>query len=194
MRVSEIPEFANYKNIYGFVHDHLDMQFRDIRGMMRLPLKDLGIDGGCNFAAALAMCNMINGISRVLYQPSKKIPKSSEGSEIRFKQYLRDYFPWGSGDKREGVVNIIYDVFRNPLTHSLGVQSKQRTRKVWINKSPLSEEQITQLETNEKRPAWADTAVLIEPDRLVLNDIGLYWALFEISPAARKRHQSYASC
>ena len=116
---------------------------------MLLPIESLGIDGGCNFVVALAMCNMISGIARVLYTPAGQIPRGRDGAAIRFKSILRDFFSWELAENREGKINILYDVFRNPLTHSLGVQDEPRKRRVWILKSPLDEAQITELETSE---------------------------------------------
>ncbi len=37
MYLSEIPDFAIYPTVSGFVKYHLDMQFGDVRSMLRLP-------------------------------------------------------------------------------------------------------------------------------------------------------------
>lgn len=64
---SHFPEFKGYPHVHNFVAKHLDMQFDDVRGMLKLPLPKFGIPAGCNFAAAAAWCNLIGGISVVLY-------------------------------------------------------------------------------------------------------------------------------
>lgn len=49
--------------IYDFVHDQVGMQFADAREMMKCR--------GLNFAATMVLCNLISGISVILYDPEK---------------------------------------------------------------------------------------------------------------------------
>ena len=54
MNVSDFSEWKKYPQIEPFISTQLNMQFRDVRGMLKLPLPEQGIDTGCNFAAAPA--------------------------------------------------------------------------------------------------------------------------------------------
>lgn len=106
--------------------------------------------------------------------------KSSE-PRLRFLSLLRDYYPWSeepwqgvrNGDK---AANILYDLFRNPFAHSIGLDTeivggarkyksvRLRTRKnqlrlgvsrVNIDGSVgLSRLRVQELETAAKRPVW----------------------------------------
>ncbi len=95
MLASQFPEFKAYPAVHGFITNHLDMQFNDVRAMMRLPLPTVTISAGCNFAAAAALSNLISGISVVLY--TSKDPRS--GSGAKFKELLRQFYPWEPGER-----------------------------------------------------------------------------------------------
>ena len=41
MRPSQIAEFAKYPAVQSFVANHLDVQFRDVRAMLRLPQPEI---------------------------------------------------------------------------------------------------------------------------------------------------------
>ncbi len=84
MLPSHFPEFNGYPHVHNFVARHPDMQFDDVRGMMKLPLPKFGIPAGCNFAAAAALCNLIGGISVVLYTPKD----TKSGSGKRFNELV----------------------------------------------------------------------------------------------------------
>ena len=60
-----------YPLVYKFISSHVEMQFVDVRGMLKLPLPKQGINGGCNFAAMAVLCNLISGIFRILYKSNK---------------------------------------------------------------------------------------------------------------------------
>jgi len=112
MLPSHFAEIKGYQHVYNFITKHLDMQFNDVRGMMKLPCPEFGIDAGCNFAAAAALCNLISGVSVVLYTP--KEPNSGSGK--KFKELLCEFYPWDSRENKEEKAKVIYDLIRNPLT------------------------------------------------------------------------------
>jgi len=101
MRPSEFIDPQRYPSLFEFVRDHLDMQFNDVRAMLRLPLSELRITGGCNFAASSLLCNLISGISVVLYTHNSPRRRKKAGKrwdrEDRFKEVLEDFFPWDPG-------------------------------------------------------------------------------------------------
>ena len=126
MRLSDIPELQNYPNVSDFVEKHLSMQFGDVRSMLRLPLPERGIEDGCNFAVATVLCSLISGISESLFMPQNPIQENCKrekewiGSGQTFKQLMRNFYPWESGEKKKKKTDVLYYFLRNPLTHALG--------------------------------------------------------------------------
>lgn len=175
MLPSQFSEFKVYPHVNDFVVNHLDMQFNDVRGIMKLPRPKVGIVAGCNFAAAAALCNLISGISRVLYTP--KAPKI--GSGTRFKELLENFYPWDPRERKAENAKVIYDLVRNPLTHSLGVLSNS-SLPICIRKGPLTEAQLRRIEDSSVRPSWAPQAVTRASIGYDLSVWGLYWGVFHL--------------
>jgi len=104
-----IPD-AVKRLIQGAVED----QFNDVHSMMMLP--------NCNFAATAILVNLISGMSTIFYG-------QDGGSGARFKNVLKDFYPWdlqpSNNAPREVVIECLYDTVRNPLAHSLGVQTQE---------------------------------------------------------------------
>ncbi len=142
MLLSNIPELRNYPKVLDFVENHLSMQFGDIRSMLRLPLPRLSIDNGCNFAVAAVLCNLVSGISVTIFMPTNSTRINRKGNKIwigpgeAFKKLLENYYPWESGDNPTDGAKALYDLFRNPLAHALGVHSKS-SYQIHIRKNPL---------------------------------------------------------
>lgn len=69
---------------------------------------------------ALVLLSTVAGVSEKLLQMQKKA-----GLGKRFKECLNRYFPWDiyppEGESPEKATKILYQVFRNPLVHSLGL-------------------------------------------------------------------------
>lgn len=175
MLPSQFPQFKGYPHVHNFVANHLDMQYNDVRGMMKLPRPKVGIRAGCNFAAAAALCNLISGISVVLYTPND--PKISSGN--RFKELLDNFYPWDLGENKAEKAKVIYDLVRNPLAHSLGVLSKG-SLPISIRKSAFTEAQLKKIENASVRPTWVPQAVTGDSTEYDLSVWGLYWGVFHL--------------
>lgn len=169
MLPEDILEFKNYMNVYAFVKRHLSMQFGDIRSMMRLPLPALGIGHACNFAASATLCNMISGISVTLFIPPNPITTDKKGKKHwigpgnAFKLLLEHFYPWSAGQNAKDSAKVLYDLFRNPLAHALGVYGAAHyqieIKQVVFNNSNgqttgLQDNQIEEIEKSPNRPAW----------------------------------------
>ena len=100
-----------------------------------------------NFAAAAAVCNLVSGISEVLYRPS-----GNPDSGPRFKTLLENYFPWEKEERRKDRSKLFYKYIRNPLAHELGLDRKTRRFRIVIGKAPLSVHRIEELESSVARP------------------------------------------
>lgn len=127
MRPEHIPALGQYPNIHNFVVNHLAMQFGDVRSMLRLPVGDgdQRIENGCNFPGAATICNLVSGISVVLYnrlgRPHGPRRRPTDRGQ-RFRNLLSaDYYPWQAGEDRAAKTEAIYSLARNPLAHALGV-------------------------------------------------------------------------
>jgi hypothetical protein len=154
----------------------------DVHSMLRLPIPNYRIMAGCNFAIAHVLMATVGGISTTLYS-------YSGGKGARFKGLLIDYYPWGLEPAQslspEQSADIIYSVFRNPLTHDLGqdIEKKAKTPLVKIkrlatkNKTRgLPEKAIERLENTTKRPNMSPT-VITRSDATVLLVEALYWGI-----------------
>lgn len=154
--------------------------FSDVHTMLKLPRPDRRLTAGCNFAIAQVLAAAISGLSVTLYT-------HSGGKGKRFQSLLVDYFPWSreptSGVTPQGGAEIIYSVFRNPLTHDLGLdlEKKAKTPQVKIKRlasenttAGLSERQIAALENTHQRPSMSG-AVTLRTDATVLLVEALYW-------------------
>jgi hypothetical protein len=168
-----------YPLVYDFISNHVEMQFIDVRGMLKLPLPKQGISGGCNFAATAVLCNLISGISRTLYNPKEKSGAKKPTSGKLFKELLRCYYPWEDSERKqmECKIKTLYEVIRNPLVHALGVVDESNKQNV-IEKRPLSIRQIDEIERSNKRPSWIERTVRLEKNKCIINVPGLYWGTY----------------
>ena len=153
MRLSDIPELQNYRHVSPFVRDHLSMQFGDVRAMLRLPIPELGIEDGCNFAVATVLCSLISGISVTIFRPSS-LPNNQIGSGRVFRQLLENFYPWEQEENRTEGAEALYDYFRNPLVHALAVERESSHIQISKYPLPLQNEQIEEIERAQIRPSW----------------------------------------
>lgn len=154
----------------------------DVHTMLKLPRPERRLTAGCNFTIAQVLAAVISGLSVTLYAHSGK-------SGQRFKSLLIDFYPWdreppGAVTPQRGA-KTIYEVFRNPLTHDLGLdlEKKAKTPQVKIKRlasknktTGLSEKQLRLLESTTSRPTMS-AAVTIRSDATVLLVEALYWGV-----------------
>jgi len=150
--------------------------------MLRLPQAASNLTAGCNFAVAYVLLAAVGGISTTLYRQGR-----TDGE--RFKGLLTDHYPWNLEPTQPvppaEAARIVYEVFRNPLTHDLGLdlRGKPKGIKVVVKRlqSPnqaggLSEQWIETLEKGPARPKMSST-VSVRNDAKVLLVEALYWGL-----------------
>lgn len=170
---------ANVKKLVQQLEAHY---MSDVHVMLRLPIPDYRIMAGCNFAISQVLMATIGGVSTTLYS-------HSGGNGKRFKELLVDYYPWKYEPSQsiapDKAAEIIYSVFRNPLTHDLGldIEKKANTPVVKLkrlltkNKTRgLPEKEIEALEDTTKRPSMMPT-IIIRSDATVLLVEALYWGV-----------------
>ncbi len=127
------------------------------------------------FVTALRLLEMIGGISKVYYGHSSQEPGE------RFKALLKNYYPWdlepAAGADATSGPRLLYEAFRNPFAHTLGVPD-QTIGGTGLCAYSFSEADLEALERSATRPLFAEKTLGIYPDgRLSLHIPGLYWGL-----------------
>ncbi len=167
------------------MHHIESLSFSDVHSMLRLPIHNYRLSAGCNFAIAHVLMAVIGGVSTTLYRHTGKVGE-------RFTGVLVDYFPWdlepsGSVSPKDGA-DAIYEVFRNPLTHDLGLDLKKKSTGLKVKfkrlktstrkgtDRGLTERQIESLERSQVRPTMSATVTLASDKKVLLIE-GLYWGL-----------------
>jgi hypothetical protein len=185
MLPSQFPEVQGREHLKRLLAEHVDMQFVDLRTMLRLPLP--GLTGGCNFAAASFLFNVIAGSSVCFYKTSAAAFTAKGDRGTRFKGPLADFYPWqGEPVAKATTIDILYDAARNPPAHSLGLEAPPPAghvaREIPLAKRSLSEAEITALEDEAVKPAWAGPTVTqgsaaSGADSFKISIPALYWGV-----------------
>jgi hypothetical protein len=197
MLPSEFQEAQSHPNLRLLLAEHIDMQFDDLRAVLRLPAPEaLGSPAGGNFIAASALLAAVSGCSVLFLRAGSAAFKPPFDSKGRFRDAL-GYMPWDaktSGLQKGAGIKRLYSYARNPLAHAFGVtyHPGKATAQIpnvlqWsmaIQKTRLSLAQIHELEGSTDRPEFVgpplkrvNKKALGQPERLVLDVGGLYWGL-----------------
>lgn len=162
MLPSEFQEIQAYPRLKQLLTHQIDMQFVDLRCLMELPRVEG--ESGCNFAAATMLFNIIAGSSVCFYdaQPRGLTNRSDRGR--RFVGILNDFYPWiDETIAKDNAVSILYQSARNPLAHSLGIDTPVaniKAKQVFLKKWRLTADQIKELEDSNNRPLWAERTIV----------------------------------
>jgi hypothetical protein len=168
------------------VCDQLDPQLADVHAMMRLPIDtDAGLSAGCNLAATQVLLSVVSGVSVTLFKKGMLIERGVRGR--LFKEAIEQHYPWdqeieapersfGAEAARE-----MYDLFRNPLAHALGVvdsETNSKGRLLTIEKAPMQEAELYDLEMSGSRvERWLPPTLLAKGSVLTLSVRSLYWGV-----------------
>ncbi len=177
MLPSQFADLSAFPRVARFVRQHFDMQFDDVRSMMKLPRPKQGMTGGCNFASAVALCNLIAGVATVLYERPRGYPGRGDG----FVALLMQYYPWQPDEDGQRNAEVLWEFVRNPLVHSLGVgvTPGQRQAQVTIVKSSYRERGLRRIERSSSHPG-PSLAIATRGNHHTLWVVGLYWGVSEI--------------
>jgi len=159
MLPSEYPEVQTYASLRQLLAAHVDMQFDDLRTLLLLP-RGKALRGGCNFATAALMFNIIAGSSVCFYKVDLESLSAQRNRGKRFKELLERYFPWeGESLSKTKFVSLLYDLARNPLVHSLGLDPPPAKgvpgEHTVLTKWPLTPAKVASLEESVAKPRWA---------------------------------------
>ena len=184
MQASALVDAQDFPTVARFLDRHVEMQFADLRVMLQLPWGEF--NAGCNFAAATVMLNLLSGFSVCLFEASKEALEHTARRGPRFKSCLQQYYPWnGEECSSEQASQWLYQIFRNPLVHSLGVLYPLRTQWSGIKKWPLSLADILEMESGPQRPDWLPLTFEISRSpsgetHIVLSCPSLYWGTWRV--------------
>jgi len=193
MLPSKFLEVQEYLSLQRLLQEQVDMQFTDLRTLFLLPQE--GMEGGCNFAAASVLFNIIAGASVCFYDPSMRSLNDRGDRSKRFKDVLVNFYPWGEDEpiSKEEFATVLYKLARNPLIHSFGLDQtfkNKRNGQIYLGKQPLTKEQITELEEASIRPPWTQSTITLFPNGsgdLLVGTPTLYWGVH------RMLHNLFAS-
>jgi hypothetical protein len=105
--------------IKSSLHLSVRPHLQDVRAMLRLPLPDIGIMAGCNFAAVHVLLNVLSGLSRLMGPGPTR-------SDAAFRKFVARWYPWRlepprSRFRQERGTRALYDSFRTGFAHDLGL-------------------------------------------------------------------------
>ena len=175
LEITTAPRYV--RQLIVHLEDHY---FKDVHGMFRLPIPNYRVTTGCNFAIAQILLAVISGLSVTLYQGAGK-------SGAKFKGLLTAHYQWfrepPTALTGPAAAEAIYSVFRNPLTHDLGLglTKKATTASIKVKKYArcngtrgLTERDIDMREDTSARPNMSGTVTGTDKSTVLLVD-ALYW-------------------
>jgi hypothetical protein len=125
---------------------------------------------------ALTLLAIVAGVSTELYQP----PEGADTGR-RFKDCLVEFFPWDvdppTGVSNEEAAKILYDSFRNPMVHFLGIWNPVTTKLGSVFRgSDDAEAEVEKLERLNVKP-FSDPCLVVTDEKRVLWLDQLYWGV-----------------
>ena len=127
---------------------------------------------------ALMLLVTVDGISQKLFRPD---PSMDIGP--KYKECLKQYFPWDidppTGVSSEEAAKILYDTFRNPLVHRLGLHESTGPAVQFVQGFPGSEDheiQVERLERSRCKPV-SEPCLVVTPDKQQLWLDPFYWGV-----------------
>jgi hypothetical protein len=192
MNPSAWASLADRPALRELVRVQVDMQFADLRTLLRLPVEGHGLTGGCSLTTASLAFNLIAGFSVLFFDSSRDALTQRGERSARFRQVLGRYYPWSEDNiDRDDAVLALYEWARNPLSHSLGVTKDRRAFPgapevegrpvaVMLAKMPLSEKAVDEVATARQRPSWMGPTLEMVDGALDINVVTLAWGTHEV--------------
>jgi hypothetical protein len=185
---STFPEVQPHPAIQRLLAEQVDMQFADLRVLLRLPQTEIAPHVGCNFTATAMIVNQISGFSVWFFHNryAQRLEREERKrrtimSRRRFLGFVRAYYPRSPAEPTiQTIANRLYDT-RNLLSHNLGISDldrKRRRQEIGLVKPDpaLSAEDIIDLELETGFPG-AGVPIRRSGMTISTHVAGLYWAL-----------------
>ena len=179
-------------SVKSTLHLNVRPHLQDVRAMLRLPLPEVGITAGCNFAAVHVLLNVLSGLSRLMGPSPKR-------SDAAFKVFVARWYPWSieprrSVFKQKRGTEVLYNSFRTGFAHDLGLllesvpldrpgffRARFRVggKQLGVAKQPsLSPALLSELDDVRSRPEWLGSTVALDGRKgLLVDAVALYWGL-----------------
>lgn len=133
------------------------------------------------------------GISTTLYKPDEYGPKKAW---THFKGLLKNHYRWDldvpEGVNEDEAIKILYNTFRNPLSHELGIITKDLEKpEIKIRNSlPFIDkfEEVNRRIMDETFP-FGDPSIKKIDDEITFSPAGFYWGLRKMVEAMLKKDE-----
>lgn len=173
--------------VQKIIRKSVDPLLDDVHWMLATAVSARGPKQQLQFPIALTLLAAIAGVSTQLLW----VEKSTNTGE-RFRTVLRDYYPWEmdspQGASKKDAVSVLYDVYRNPLMHNLGLRT-ETTYQIKIGRilrgTEDAEVSVEELEKQKEKP-YSKSSLVVTPEKRVLWLDPFYWAV-------RKTIESWAT-
>ncbi len=174
----DLPE-ALEESVRSVIHFGVEPLLQDVHWMLATTIAHPSDDGPgrqLQMPIALTLLAVVAGVSTELYS-------RSGGTGDRFKNCLTTFFPWDvdppSGASKEEAAKILYDVFRNPLIHKLGLNRATgpvvKIGQVFRGTSD-AEQRVVELEGRSDKP-FSKPCLVVTPEKRVLWLDPFYWGV-----------------
>ena len=191
-------EDKRWPQIARFIRGPLEsLYFRDVHDLLRLPQRDAGLTGGCNFAIARVLLSAISSLSTALYATGA----GDSGYHSAYCNMLVRFYPWDTENeppqndaRRQALAEVLWTEHRAALEHPFGLWSGAATgnarsarergyliryRRIDGGGDGLSEDDIERLEGSTTWPfeTFGETLQIRENAAAVLKLERLYWGV-----------------
>ena len=168
-------------SVHTIIRKGVEPQLEDVHWMLATAIhrpSEFGPPRQLQVPVALVLLATVDGVSTRLFHPEECMKTGK-----RFKECLNRYFPWDidppTGVSSEEAAKILYDTFRNPLVHFLGLhQSKDPAVRIgqsypWSDDAEIG---VESLERSRCKPA-SEPCLVVTPDKRTLWLGPFYWGV-----------------
>lgn len=163
-------------DLHVFVADTFDLYLRDVHGLLSVSAPQTGpIRHQFQIAATVTLLAVVAGASRTIYAEEGK-------SGPLFADVLINFYPWDldppEGLDKHGASWLLYDYFRNPLVHAVGVKSSRRIVKIGRAFPGLpNKDQVARIDGLAIADLPPQPTLRLESDKAVLWVESFYWGV-----------------
>jgi hypothetical protein len=157
-----------------------DEIFTDLHALFQVPRPLEGRTPWFHFTIALALLSVLDGISRLLYDPLDRIKQHY----TRFTGALLAAYPFelepSSALTREEAADVLYRGLRNPFVHTLGISDRQGyERTIRLKRMhPFRVEELDRIASvNSPRPHWWPATITADQQKVDVHLECLYWGI-----------------
>ena len=154
---------------------------QDVRWMLATAIRrprEFGPPRQLQIPIALMLLATVDGVSKQLFRPEENM-----GGGKKFKECLNRFFPWDidppTGVSSEEAAIILYETFRNPLVHFLGLHRSKNPAVQIVQSFPGSDSAeigVERMERSKCKPV-SEPCLVVTPDKRQLWLDPFYWGV-----------------